>query len=119
MQPYGCILSLVPTDAVFKALADPSRRKLLDRLFARSGQTLNELCTGLRMTRQAVTKHLAILERANLIAVVWRGREKLHFLNPIPIQDIADRWIRKYERGRLRVLADLKSQLESERNKDE
>jgi len=102
----------VLADIVFKALADPSRRRLLDRLFARSGQTLKELCSGHRMTRQAVTKHLAILERANLIAVIWRGREKLHFLNPIPIQDIADRWIRKYERGRLRVLTDLKSQLE-------
>lgn len=110
----------MPIDAVFKALADPSRRKLLDRLFERNGQTLNELCTGHRMTRQAVTKHLAILERANLVTTLWRGREKLHFLNPIPILEIADRWIRKYERGRLRVLANLKKQLEApERNNDE
>jgi DNA-binding transcriptional ArsR family regulator len=115
----------VPVDLVFKALADSSRRKLLDRLFERNGQTLNELCVGQRMTRQAVTKHLALLERANLIATVWRGREKLHYLNPVPIQEIADRWIRKYERGRLRALADLKNQLEkdqlqkSERGKNE
>ena len=114
------IIDTVRGDLVFKALADPSRRKLLDRLFERNGQTLNELCVGHRMTRQAVTKHLVILERANLIAVVWRGREKLHYLNPVPIQEIADRWIRKYERGRLRVLADLKAQLkESERKKHE
>lgn len=102
----------VSLDPVFKGLADRSRRKLLDRLFARNGQTLNELCVGLAMTRQAVTKHLALLERANLLITVWRGREKLHYLNPVPIQEIADRWISKYERGRLRVLADLKAQLE-------
>ena len=97
---------------VFKALADPARRELLDRLFARNGQTLGELCRDLDMTRQAVTKHLQLLEDANLIATRWRGREKLHFLNPVPIVEIADRWINKYERGRLRVLADLKKQLE-------
>ena len=78
-------------DAAFKALADRSRRKLLDRLFETNGQTLNELCVGQRMTRQAVTKHLAVLERANLVNTVWRGREKLHYLNPVPIQEIADR----------------------------
>lgn len=105
----------MPVDLVFKALADSSRRKLLDRLFERNGQTLNELCVGHRMTRQAVTKHLALLERANLIATVWRGREKLHYLNPVPIQEIADRWIRKYERGRLRALTNLKDQLEQDR----
>ncbi|WP_090704765.1 MULTISPECIES: metalloregulator ArsR/SmtB family transcription factor [unclassified Beijerinckia] len=101
-------------DAVFRALADGSRRQLLDRLFARNGQTLGELCTGLSMTRQAVTKHLAILEAANLIATRKRGREKLHFLNPVPIHAIADRWIGKYEHGRLRLLADLKQRLEGE-----
>lgn len=101
-------------DAVFRALADASRRQLLDRLFARNGQTLNELCTGLDMTRQAVTKHLAILEEANLIATRRQGREKLHFLNPVPIHAIADRWIGKYEQGRLRLLADLKKRLEGE-----
>jgi DNA-binding transcriptional ArsR family regulator len=99
-------------DAVFRALADPIRRQLLDRLHARNGQTLSELCEGHDMTRQAVTKHLALLEEANLIATQWRGREKFHYLNPVPIQDIADRWIRKYERSRLRALADLKRNLE-------
>src|SRR5438552_12569073 len=101
-------------DAVFSALADPLRRQLLDSLRARNGQTLGELCEGRGMTRQAVTKHLGVLEAANLIASQKRGREKLHFLNPLPIQDIADRWIGQYERGRLRALAELKSNLEGE-----
>src|SRR5258706_8600966 len=101
-------------DTVFRALADPSRRALLDSLQANNGQTLSELCAGRGMTRQAVTKHLGILEAANLVATKKRGREKLHFLNPVPIQDIADRWIGKYERGRLRALADLKQNLEGE-----
>ncbi|HVA12339.1 MAG TPA: helix-turn-helix transcriptional regulator [Stellaceae bacterium] len=101
-------------DAVFKALADPTRRRLLDRLRARSGQSLSELCEHADMTRQAVTKHLAILEAANLIAAQKRGREKLHYLNPVPINDIAERWIGKYERPRLRALADLKRQLEAD-----
>ena len=99
-------------DEVFKALADPSRRLLLDRLFARNGQTLHELCADLAMTRQAVAKHLAILQRANLVVAIRRGREKLHYLNPIPINEIHDRWIGKYERDRLRALADLKRGLE-------
>src|SRR5258705_4625100 len=103
-------------DEVFKALADASRRSLLDRLHAKNGQTLNELCEGLDMTRQAVTKHLVILEAANLVATVKRGREKLHFLNPIPINEIAERWIGKYERGRVRALAELKKNLEGEDN---
>jgi DNA-binding transcriptional ArsR family regulator len=102
-------------DAVFKALADPSRRKLLDRLHTRNGQTLSELCTGLAMSRQAVTKHLDVLAAANLVVTQKSGREKLHFLNPVPIHDIADRWIRKYERGRLRALAELKQQLEGKK----
>jgi DNA-binding transcriptional ArsR family regulator len=101
-------------DAVFKALADESRRQLLDRLYARNGQTLGELCAGLDMSRQAVTKHLAILEAANLVATQKRGREKLHFLNPVPIGDIARRWIGKYERHRVGALADLKQLLEGE-----
>jgi DNA-binding transcriptional ArsR family regulator len=101
-------------DAVFKALADPSRRQLLDRLHARNGQTLSELCEEMDMTRQAVTKHLVILEEANLVATVRDGREKRHFLNPVPINDIAERWIGKYERGRLKALADLKKNLERE-----
>ncbi len=99
-------------DTVFRALADPVRRQLLDRLRARTGQTLGELCEGQDMTRQAVTKHLAVLERANLVATVKRGREKLHYLNPVPIHEIADRWIGKYERTRLRALSDLKQTLE-------
>ena len=101
-------------DKVFKALADPSRRELLDRLRAENGQTLGQLCAHLEMTRQAVTKHLAVLEEANLVVVVWRGREKLHYLNPVPIHEIAERWIGKFERGRLRILAELKEQLEGE-----
>ncbi len=101
-------------DKVFKALADPSRRLLLDRLHAANGQTLGRLCELLDVSRQAVTKHLAVLEEANLVVIIWRGREKLHYLNPVPILEIADRWIGKYERGRLRVLAELKKQLEGE-----
>lgn len=100
-------------DAVFKALADATRRSLLDRLHVRDGQTLGELCEGVEITRSAVTKHLLILESATLISVVWTGREKHHYLNPIPINEIADRWIRKYERGRVRALADLKRRLET------
>ena len=103
-------------DEVFKALADASRRELLDRLRADNGQTLGDLCARLSMTRQAVSKHLAILEGANLVAVVWRGREKLHYLNPVPIHDIADRWIGKFERSRLQALSELKKGLEGERD---
>ena len=99
-------------DEVFKALADASRRALLDRLHARNGQSLSELCDGLAMTRQAVTKHLAILEAANLVATVRHGREKLHYLNPVPIHQIGERWIKKFERGRLAALSELKRQLE-------
>jgi DNA-binding transcriptional ArsR family regulator len=100
-------------DLVFKALADSSRRELLDRLFADNGQTLGELCERLDMTRQAVSKHLAILEEANLVATVRRGREKLHYLNPVPINEIAERWIGKFERHRLQALSELKTKLES------
>ncbi len=101
---------------MFRALADPSRRQLLDRLHARNGQTLNELCTGHDMTRQAVTKHLGILEAANLVATRRDGREKRHFINPVPINEIAERWIGKFERPRLQALADLKRTLEGETN---
>ena len=101
-------------DKVFKALADRSRRQLLDRLRSNNGQTLGELCQDLDMTRQAVTKHLKLLEDAQLVVTIWRGREKLHYLNPVPIHEIADRWIDKYQRGRLRALADLKKHLEGE-----
>jgi DNA-binding transcriptional ArsR family regulator len=103
-------------DAVFRALADESRRLLLDRLHARNGQSLSELCEGLGKSRQAVTKHLIILEEANLIAAIKRGRERFHFLNPVPINDIAERWIGKYERGRLQALAQLKKNLERDAN---
>ena len=101
-------------DAVFRALADASRRQLLDSLHARNGQTLNELCRGLDMSRQAATKHLAILEAANLVSTRRQGREKLHFLNPVPINDIAERWISKFERPRLAALAQLKRNLEGD-----
>ena len=101
-------------DIVFRALADASRRLLLDRLHARNGQTLGELCQGLDMTRQAVAKHLAILEEANLVSWKRQGREKLHFINPVPINQIAERWIGKFERPRLGALSDLKRHLEGE-----
>ena len=100
------------TDALFKALADPSRRKLLDVLHAHDGRTLNELCEHLDMTRQGVTQHLDLLEAANLVVTARRGREKLHFLNPIPLQEIYERWIAKFEKPRLRGLAELKRRLE-------
>ena len=98
---------------MFKALADPTRRRLLDSLRARNGQTLSELCERADMTRQAVTKHLAILAAANLVVTQKRGRAKLHYLNPVPINDIAERWIGKFERARLQALADLKTALEA------
>lgn len=101
-------------DEVFKALADPTRRALLDRLHGRNGQTLGELCEGLGMSRQAVTKHLRLLAAANLVAVLRRGREKLHYLNPVPIHAIAERWIGKYEHRRLQALAELKKRLEED-----
>ncbi|SRR5579863_294010 len=104
-------------DKAFKALADASRRKLLDMLHANNGQTLSQLAEGLDMTRQAVTKHLVVLEEANLVATVWRGREKLHYLNPVPISEIYERWIGKFERRRLRALYELKKALEE--TKDE
>jgi uncharacterized protein YndB with AHSA1/START domain/DNA-binding transcriptional ArsR family regulator len=99
-------------DEVFRALADPSRRLLLDSMNERTGQTLRELCAGLDMARQSVSKHLAVLEEANLVTTVWHGREKLHYLNAEPINAIADRWISQYDRARVRALADLKTALE-------
>ena len=95
-------------NAVFRALADASRRRLLDQLHSKNGRTLSELCQGLDMTRQAVAKHLSILEEANLVSSARRGREKLHFINPVPINEIAERWIGKFERIRLSALSDLK-----------
>jgi DNA-binding transcriptional ArsR family regulator len=116
MQPIGCIIYVVVKDRdslaeVFRAIADSSRRRLLDRLYADNGQTLGELCGHMGMSRQAVTKHLWILEEANVVVTVWRGREKLHFLNPVPIREIGKRWIAKFEHGRLDILWDLKKRL--------
>ena len=117
MQPLGCIYCVVDkVDKVFKALADPTRRKLLDRLKASNGQILCELCKHLAMTRQAATEHLRLLEAANLVVTVWRGREKLHYLNPVPIHEIYERWIGQYEEHRLRALHDLKKILEESGN---
>src|ERR1700693_2646280 len=100
------------TNLLFKPLADPSRRKLLDLLHAHDGRTLNEMCEHLDMTRQGVTQHLDLLEAANLIRTVRRAREKLHFLNPVPLQEIYQRWIAKFEKPRLKALDDLKQRLE-------
>lgn len=97
---------------MFKALSDSSRRKLLDQLYTHNGQTLGELCEHLVMTRQAVSKHLAVLEAANLVVTLWQGREKLHYLNPAPIQEIYDRWLSKYDRSQLDALSQLKRTLE-------
>ena len=99
-------------DEVFKALADPTRRALLDQLHRNNGQALSELCQHLDMTRQAVTKHLAVLADANLVIPLWRGRYKLHYLNPVPLQQICERWIDKYEIGCLRALSDLRTSLQ-------
>ena len=107
---------MTDTDDVFKALADRSRRLLLDRLNANNGQTLTELAAHLDMTRQAVTQHLNVLEAASLVVTTWRGREKLHFLNPVPLQEIYERWICKFERSRLRAMRDLKQRLEGTRS---
>jgi uncharacterized protein YndB with AHSA1/START domain/DNA-binding transcriptional ArsR family regulator len=101
-------------DAVFRALADPTRRRLLDRLHERNGQTLGELCDGLGMTRQSATQHLGLLEAANLVATARRGREKLHYLNPVPLHEITERWIDKFERPRLRALSALKRKAEDD-----
>jgi DNA-binding transcriptional ArsR family regulator len=99
-------------DKVFKALADPTRRKLLDLLYENNGQTLGQLCEQLDMARQSATQHLGLLEDAHLISTVWRGREKLHFINPVPLHEVYERWVRKFERQRLSLLHDLKKELE-------
>jgi DNA-binding transcriptional ArsR family regulator len=117
MQLITCLnnfMADIPSDAdlLFKALADPSRRRLLDLLYTLDGRTLNELCEHLDMTRQGATQHLKVLEAANLVATTWRGREKLHFLNPVPLQNLYGRWIAKFERPRLKALDDLKNRLE-------
>lgn len=104
-------------DIVFKALADPNRRALLDRLHAKNGQTLTDLCTDIAMTRQAVTQHLGLLEQANLISVQRQGREKHHYFNPVPIHEIYQRWIRKFEEERLTALHNFKNKIEKENSK--
>jgi DNA-binding transcriptional ArsR family regulator len=116
MQPNGCLFWIVRADSdkVFKALAAPERRLLLDKLRAENGQTLSALCRHLDISRQAVAKHLTLLEEAGLVVPLRRGREKLHYLNPVPIHEIAERWIGKYERSRLRALAELKANLEGD-----
>jgi DNA-binding transcriptional ArsR family regulator len=101
-------------DKVFKAAADPSRRRLLDLIFERNGRTLGQLCAGLAMTRQSATQHLEILEAASLIATTRRGRQKLHFLNPVPLHEIYARWVSKFEEPRLRLLHDLEQELEGD-----
>ena len=101
-------------DKVFKALADPTRRKLLDRLYDKNGQTLGELCENLDMARQSATQHLGILEDANLVSTVRRGREKLHFINPVPLYEVYERWVRKFEHNRLGLLYELKKELDGE-----
>lgn len=113
MQPNGCMIEDGQMDDVFKALADPSRRLLLDSLNEQNGQTLHDLASHLQTTRQSVSKHLAILEAANLVTTVWRGREKLHYLNAEPINALSDRWIKNYDRRRVEALADLKTALEN------
>lgn len=119
MQANTCILFPMPkegkgTDLVFKAMADPNRRKVLDLLFSKNGQTLGQLCEELEMQRQSATQHIEILINANLITVIWKGREKLHFINPVPIYEVYERWVRKFEEKRLGFLHDLKKQLEGE-----
>ena len=114
MFPRTKAVRTMDADKVFKALGDPTRRTLLDRLYENNGQTLGQLCENLAMARQSATQHLDILEAANLVTTVKRGREKLHFINPVPLHDIYERWVRKFERERLSLLHDLKSELEGE-----
>lgn len=118
MQVFTCLLSSevspIDSDKIFKALADPTRRMLLDRLYEKNGQTLSQLCENLDMARQSATQHLGILEEANLVSTVKRGREKLHFINPVPIHEIYERWVRKFEIQPLSLLHDLKKELEGE-----
>ena len=101
-------------DDVFKALADPTRRRLLDLLYEQNGQTLGQLCEHIDMTRQSATQHLGILEAANLVSTVRRGREKLHFINPVQLHEVYERWVRKFEKQRLSRLHDQKKELEGE-----
>jgi len=121
MQAFTCIscpherTQRMDADKVFKALADPTRRRLLDLLYESNGQTLGQLCEHLDMARQSATQHIGILEAAHLVSTVWRGREKLHFINPVPLHEVYERWVGKFERRRLSLLHDLKKELEGER----
>ena len=121
MQVFTCILcsgrdvKTMDADRVFKALADPTRRRLLDLLCENNGQTLGQLCEKVDMTRQSATQHLELLEAANLVSTIWRGRQKLHFINPVPLHEVYERWVRKFERQRLSLLHDLKKELEGEK----
>jgi DNA-binding transcriptional ArsR family regulator len=119
MHVFACIMASMRTgsmdiDKVFKALGDPTRVKVLDLLHERNGQTLGELCEHLAMSRQSATQHIGVLEAVNLVVAVWRGREKLHFINPMPLHEVYERWVRKFERQRLSLLHELKKQLEGE-----
>lgn len=119
MQANACIMTPpnddpMDIDKVFKALGDPTRVKVLDLLYERNGQTLGELCEHLAMSRQSATQHIGVLEAANLVTAVWRGREKLHFINPVPLHEVYERWVRKFERQRLSLLHDLKKELEGD-----
>jgi uncharacterized protein YndB with AHSA1/START domain/DNA-binding transcriptional ArsR family regulator len=114
MQAYACMIGVVDLAPVFKALADPTRRHVLDLLHQRPGQTLTELCSGLAMTRQSASQHLAVLEAANLISTTWHGREKVHHLNPVPLHDIQERWIDKFDRPRLRALSAIRHEAEEQ-----
>lgn len=104
---------------IFNALADKTRRDLLDRLYSKNAQNLNDLCGGLAMSRQAVTKHLKILEAANLVSIHWQGREKLHYLNPVPLADIIHRWVGKFEDARVDALTEFKDQMENDKQDNE
>ena len=121
MQVITCIMTVIgerkmqDADKVFKALGDPSRRKVLDLLYANNGQALSTLCEHLDMKRQSATQHIDILIVANLVTIVWKGREKLHFINPVPIHEVYERWVRKFEQGRLGLLHGLKAQLEGDK----
>ena len=116
MQPFRCIYACMKPE-VYTALANENRRKLLDCLFEKNGQSLSELCDGIDMSRQAVTKHLKTCEAANLVSVKWHGREKLHFLNPIPLAEIVHRWVGRFEDARLEMLVELKHESESKEKK--
>ena len=116
MQPKGCIKYQPMNDPVFKALADATRRQLLDRLFTQDGQALGDLCEEMENSRQAITKHLGVLENAGLVVVSWQGRKKHHYLNPVPVQVIAERWIHKFQNRQLATIIALKGALEQEHN---